>query len=464
MGQMMGQLGLEDREMPKLAAELGALQVKRLSHGAVKKAKNGKKVGDPCTTLHAVGGVSGLYLYCRPPTKSALVGARSWILRTVIGDKRADLGLGSYPQVPLAQARDKAREIKDKIRFEGYDPIAAQRAVRSKLVADQAKQRTFADVAQQYYEKKCLEFGGVNPEKQARRLEQHLKDYCLPVLGSILMADLETRHVVSALNTIWLEKTPTAERVRITINNICEMVENDGVLRHGLNPGRWRGNLEYFLASPAAIHEEEHQPTVGYKALPRFWELLQQRDTIPARALEFQALTAARPGEVRFAEWAEIDFKEKVWTVPGWKIKGRKDKKKSHKVPLTKRAMEILKMMPRDDGAYVFPGYRGKKTMSENALNLTVKEIHQADIKAGGPGFVDVESGKVGTAHGMRSAFKDFSTEEVNVDDYVSELALSHLETSSARSAYKRGQLIPKRRKLMNSYEKYVCSLVSVTT
>lgn len=104
------------------------------------------------------------------------------------------------------------------------------------------------------------------------------------------------------------------------------------------------------------------------------------------------------------------------------------------------------------------------KTMSENALNLTVKEIHQADIKAGGPGFVDVESGKVGTAHGMRSAFKDFSTEEVNVDDYVSELALSHLETSSARSAYKRGQLIPKRRKLMNSYEKYVCSLVSVTT
>jgi integrase len=149
---------------------------------------------------------------------------------------------------------------------------------------------------------------------------------------------------------------------------------------------------------------------------------------------------------------------EKVWTVPGWKIKGRKDKKKSHKVPLTKRAIEVLKMMPRDGGAYIFPGYRGKETMSENALNLTVKEIHQADTKAGGPGFVDVESGKVGTAHGMRSAFKDFSTEEVNVDDYVSELALSHLETSSARSAYKRGQLIPKRRKLMHSFEKYVSS------
>jgi integrase len=444
--------------MPRLAAELGALQVKRLSHGTVKKSKKGKKAGAPCPTLHAVGGVSGLCLYCRPPTKPALVGARSWILRTVVGERRVDLGLGPYPEVSLAQARDKAREIKDKVRFEGHDPIAAKRAAKAQLIADKAKQRTFADVAQQYFEKKCLEFGGVNPEKQARRLEQHLNDYCLPFLGNILMADLETRHVVLALNTIWLEKTPTAERVRITINNICEMVQNDGVLRHGLNPGRWRGNLEYFLASPSAIHEEEHQPTVGYEALPRFWKLLHQRDTIPARALEFQTLTAARPGEVRFAEWVEIDFKEKIWTVPGWKVKGRKDKKKSHKVPLTKRAIEILKMMPRDGGAYVFPGYRGKETMSENALNLTVKEIHQADIKARGLGFVDVESGKVGTAHGMRSAFKDFSTEEVNVDDYVSELALSHLETSSARSAYKRGQLIPKRRKLMHSFEKYVSS------
>ena len=242
--------------MPRLAAELGALQVKRLSHGTVKKSKKSIKAGAPCPTLHAVGGVSGLCLYCRPPTKPALVGARSWILRTVVGERRVDLGLGPYPEVSLAQARDKAREIKDKVRFEGYDPIAAKKAAKSQLIADQAKQRTFADVAQQYFEKKCLEFRGANPEKQARRLEQHLEDYCLPFLGNILMADLETRHVVLALNTIWLEKTPTAERVRITINNICEMVQNDGVLRNGLNPGRWRGNLEYFLASPAAIHEQ----------------------------------------------------------------------------------------------------------------------------------------------------------------------------------------------------------------
>ena len=253
--------------MPKIAVELAAVQVKRLKHGTVKRAKNGKKIGDPCPALHPVGGVSGLCLYCRPPSGSAGFGARSWILRTVIGSRRVDLGLGPYPEVSLAQAREKAGELKERIRVEGYDPIAAKKEVKSKLLAEQAKQRTFADLAWQYYEKKCLEFRGREPEQQARRLKQHLQDYCLPLLGQILISDLETRHVVQALNEIWMEKNPTAERVRITIQNVCEIVRNDGVLRNGLNPAQWRGNLENFLASPAAIHDEEHQPTVGYLSL-----------------------------------------------------------------------------------------------------------------------------------------------------------------------------------------------------
>lgn len=443
--------------MPKIAAELMAVQVKRLKHGTVKKAKNGKKIGDHCPALHPVGGVSGLCLYCRPPTGSAQFGARSWILRTVVGSRRVDLGLGSYPQVSLAKAREKAGELKERIRFEGYDPIAAKKEVKSKLLAEQAKQRTFADLAWQFYEKKCLEYKGREPAKQARRLEQQLEDYCLPLLGQILISDLETRHVVQALSEIWIEKNPTAERVRNTIQNVCEIARNDGVLRNGLNPAQWRGNLEHFLASPAAVHDEEHQPTVGYKAIPSFWALLQKRDSIPARGVEFQILTAGRPGEVRFAEWDEIDFKNRLWTIPGWKVKGRKDKKKPHKVPLTKRAMEILKSMPRD-GAYVFPGYRGKPSMSENALNNAVKELHDIDIKKGGNGFLDPESGRIATAHGMRSAFKDWATEINHADDYVSELALSHIDTSSTREAYKRDQLVPKRRKLMNAYEKYLGS------
>lgn len=444
--------------MPKKVLEKSAAEVRRLGAGVVKRPGGKRRVGEPIVAHHAVGGVSGLLLRCSPPAGSSEVGARSWILRTMVGTRRADLGLGGFPDVSLAQAREKAREIKEKVRFEGYDPVAAKRAAKSQLIAEQAKQRTFADIAWQYYDKKCLEFQGRAPEKQARRLKQHLDDYCLPTLGNIPISDLETRHVVQALNEIWLEKTPTAERVRITIHNVCEVVRHDGVLRNGLNPAHWRGNLEHFLASPSAIHEEEHQPTVGYVAVPSFWVLLQQRDTIPARALEFQILTVARPGEVRFAEWSEINFKERVWTIPGWKVKGRKDKKKSHKVPLTKRAVEILKAMPRDAGPYIFPGYRGKATMSENALNNTVKDVHEIAVKAGGAGFLDPESGKIATAHGMRAAFKDWATEINHAEDYVSELALSHIDTSSTRAAYKRGQLIPKRRKLMNAFEKYLSS------
>jgi hypothetical protein len=130
-------------------------------------------------------------------------------------------------------AREKARELRYRIQFEGYDPIAGKRAAKSALIAERAKERTFGDVAQQYFDKKCLEFSGKNPEKQRRRLEQHLEDYCLPELGNILMSDLEPRHVFQALNPIWMEKTSTAERVRITIYNVCEMVRHDGVLRNG---------------------------------------------------------------------------------------------------------------------------------------------------------------------------------------------------------------------------------------
>ncbi len=441
--------------MPKMVVELGALQVKRLGHGSVKKTGGKKKVGEPCTALHAVGGVSGLYLFCRPPGEAQAVGARSWILRMVVGSKRIDLGLGGFPEVTLAQARDKARDIKDKVRFEGFDPIAAKRAAKSALIAEQAKQRTFADVAQQYYKKKCVEFSGVQAKKQARRLEQYLFEYSGPIIGEVLMADLDTSHVLQVVEPIWVIKNPTADRIRATIETVCESVRREGILKNGLNPASWEYNLSNYLPNPETIHVEEHQPTVGYMRLPRFWELLQARDTIPARALEFQILTAARPGEVRFAEWKEIDLQKKLWIVPGWKIKGRKDKKNDHRVPLTARAAEILRSMPRN-GEYVFPGYRGNPYMSENALNLTVKTIHELDVENGGLGFIDPMYDRVGTAHGMRSAFKDCASEVFKSEEEASELALSHLNTSSTRAAYKREQLLPKRRSLMNRFEKFL--------
>ncbi|NMT62195.1 tyrosine-type recombinase/integrase [Marinobacter orientalis] len=285
--------------MPKVVVEMGALQVKRLGHGTVKKPGGKNEVGAPCTALHAVGGVSGLYLYCRPPGENQISGARSWILRTMVGARRIDLGLGGFPEVTLAQARDKAREIKEKIRFEGYDPIAARRAARSALIAEQTRQKTFEDVARAYYQKKCFEFSGAQAKKQSRRLEQYLFEYCGPVIGKLLMADLEARHVIQVIEPIWFTRHSTAERIRAVIETVCDLVEGEGILKNNRNPARWKNNLDRHLPKPETVHTEEHQPTVGYKNLPRFWDLLLARDTIPAKALAFQILTAARPGEVR---------------------------------------------------------------------------------------------------------------------------------------------------------------------
>jgi integrase len=345
-----------------------------------------------------------------------------------------------------------------------YEPIRLEKCIRESVSRREPENNlTFAGVAQQYVENMRQEFAGANPEKQIQRLRHYLNSYCLPSLGNILMSDLETGHVVRALDPIWREKTPTAERVRITIHNVCEMARNDGVLRHGWNPARCLGNLEHFLASPAALHVERRPPTLDYHELPRFFNLLQTLNLISARALEFMILTAARPREVRFATWCEIDFVKRVWTIPGWKIKGRR-RDQNHQVPLSDRAIEILKALPRDGGECIFPGSRGKEMMNQNALNLTAKKIHHADLKSGGPGFVDPESGRVATAHGMRNAFEAFAIEEARVEDHVLEAALSEFDRSLTRAFVKKVQLLSKRRELMNNYEKYVCSLVSATT
>jgi integrase len=447
--------------------EMSATAVKRLRYGTVgddtriKPANRKNAFGTPRTAYYAVGGVSGLLLQCRPPREGQSVGSRSWILRVKVGTKRRDIGLGGYPDVTLSQARDKAREYREMIR-QGIDPVTERQAARSALIAAQSKAVTFASQAKKYVEKRASEFKGRNPAKQRQRLETHLDTYVIPLVGKLLMQDLERKHVIDVLMQpdektqlpIWECKYPTTERIRQTIERIHDMAKAEGVTS-GDNPAAWKGNLEATLVAPAATHKTTNQPTIGYERLPVFIQLLQERDTTPARALEFQILTAARPGEVQFAEWKEIDLEARLWTVPGHKIKNRKDHSKHHIVPLSNRAMEILEAMPRM-GEYVFPGYKGKPYMSENALNNTVKDIHEADLSNEGKGFVDESAGRVGVAHGMRSAFKDFATEETDFPDDLSEAALSHIEGSeTVKAAYKRKQMVEKRRVLMAVYERY---------
>ena len=310
---------------------------------------------------------------------------------------------------------------------------------------------TFATVAEKYFEKKSQNFAGRNPEKQIQRLKHLLNEHCLPRLGNIPMEGLGAADIVQTLEPIWAEKPTTAERVRRTINGVCELAKSLGAPYQGTNPASWRGNLDRYLSKPN-VSVIVRSPALSHEELPRFFNLLRLLDTIPARALEFMILTAASPRAVQSAQWEEVSLDEKLWAIPGWKIESRRSSQ-SQEIPLTKRAIEILTNLPRDAGESVFPGYRSNGTMR---ANLTVKKTHHAVLENGGPGFVDPESGRVATAYGMRRTFEDYATEKARVEDHVLTLALSKFDRSSAQSEFKRKQLIPERRKLMTDFEEYV--------
>jgi len=439
--------------MPKKVAEMGPAQVRNLRHGFVQEGSKStkSKPGDPCVAYHRVGGVDGLALQCRPPRDGQEIGSRSWVLITMVGSRRREIGLGSFPDVSLAEARELARKEKADIR-NGIDPVEKRRRERAELIEAQRKQITFKEIAEEYYEIEVATYGGKDPKRQKNRLKKSIKR-SNEEIGDIQIGELDVQDVLRVLKNYWYTQTPTATRLRQTIAQIWRMAESRKLVS-GKNPADWVDNLDGWLPSAKSIHKKKRKPAMRYQDIPDFMKLLQKRDTTPARALEFQILTAARPTEVQFAEWSEIDFEERVWTTPGTKIKNRDDDK-PHAVPLTPRAIEILEMMPRT-GQYVFQGYRGKEQFSENALNDTVKAIHAASIAEGGKGFIDPEYKKIACAHGMRRVFKNFSSSKTNFDDVVSELCLSHLDSDDTRSAYLSDQILDRRRALLTMYERYI--------
>jgi integrase len=315
----------------------------------------------------------------------------------------------------------------------------------------------FATVAQHYYEKKCQKLAGRNPKKQALRLQMTLEKYCLPSLGEIPMSELKTSDVVRALKPIWEEKPAVAERARLTVFNVCEMARTHGLNHEAPNPARWADNLEYFLPRYSASLLPTSAPSIDYQELPRFLRLLQKFDSNSAKALEMFVLTAARPEEVRTAKWCEFNLDEKLWKIPGWKIKDRREGQ-DHQIPLADRAVEILQSLPRSESDAVFPGHRGKEFLSQNALNNAIKGVHEADLKNGGPGFFDSETGRVATASGMRRAFRAFAIEEAGVSEYLVKIALSQLDKATANQSPILVQAISKRRLLMDKFAKYVSS------
>jgi hypothetical protein len=281
--------------MPKKARELGPLEVGRL-----------KDAG-----LHAVGGVAGLHLQVSPS------GARSWVLRTVVGGRRRDMGLGGYPDVTLAQAREAARGAREKIR-QGVDPIEEGKALRSALKAKEAASKTFEWCAAEYIKAKAP---GWRNAKHAQQWTNTLTEYAYPVIGSLMVRDIGLPHILAVLEPIWESKNETASRVRSRMELVLHWATTRGY-REGLNPARWRGHLDTQLAKPSKVKKVEHHAAIPVDEIGAFMQVLRSMEGMGARALEFAILTAARSGEVRGATWSEIDLDAGVWSIPKTRMKG----------------------------------------------------------------------------------------------------------------------------------------------
>jgi integrase len=368
--------------------------------------------------MHAVGVVPGLHLQITSPT------AKSWVLRTTVGAKRRDIGLGGYPAVTLAMAHDKAREAREKVR-KGIDPVLEVKALRSALIAAQVGAKTFRQCAEQYITDKSPEWKSA---KHGAQWTATLEAYAFPAIGDLQVRDVDVPHVLTVLRPIWTEKTETATRVRSRMELILDWATTQR-LRDGPNPARWKGHLDKLLPKPRKVTKVEHHPAIPVDQVGAFMRDLRQQAGMGARALEFAILTAARSGEVRGAKWDEIDLDKALWTVPAGRMKGERE----HRVPLAAAVVRLLKALPHE-GDLVFPAVRGG-ALSDMTLSAVMRRM-------------DVDA----VPHGMRSSFRDWAAERTNFPRETAEMALAHVVDDKTEAAYRRGDLFEKRRKLMEAW------------
>lgn len=423
--------------MPRVVKELSALDIKRLSHSE----------RDRFNSTYSVGGVSGLLLQVTPK------GGKTWILRTMVGAKRREIGLGGYPDVSLASAREKARELKEMIR-QGIDPIEERKTQKAMMIAAQRRGLLFKEAVDRYLLVKLDAFKNAKHRQQWRNT---LTTYALPELGEMLVQDIEVQDVLRVLDPIWHSKTETAKRVRGRVEAVLSWATVSGH-RSGDNPARWVSNLKELLPAPNKVAKTQNHPAIQVQDAPRWFTSVRERSGIGSRALEFTALTAVRSQEVRSANWEEFDLERGLWIIPAARIKMARE----HRIPLSEDAITLLNSLPRFEGnSLVFPASRGGE-LSDATLSGTMKRIHAADLKNGGTGFVDRVSYRPAVPHGLRSTFRDWVAEKTHFPGDMAEIALAHKVSNAVEAAYRRGDMVEKRRQMMDAWADFLHNRVSV--
>lgn len=393
--------------MAKIAKELTAMAVSKLKDEGA----------------YAVGGVPGLQL-------QILGSSRVWVLRFMLHGKRRRMGLGSFPAVSLAEARDLARQARALIRS-GIDPIENRNNERDAIAVAAAKSLTFSQAAESFI---AAHEDGWRNAKHRLQWVNTIATYANPVIGQMPVATIEQRHILQILDPIWRTKTETALRLRGRIEQVLNWAKVQG-LREGPNPARWRDHLDLLLPSPEKIAPVTHLAAVPLTEAQAVWKMICETSGMGAKALQLQILTAGRSGEARGARWSEIDLDNAIWVIPKERMKAKRE----HRVPLSRQAIELLRGMPRIDGTdLVFPSSRNTP-LSDMTLTAVMRRLKLKEVP-----------------HGWRSTFRDWVGERTDYPSELAEISLAHSVGSKVEQAYRRGDMLEKRRPLMQEWADFL--------
>ena len=365
------------------------------------------------------GQTKGLHLWVKANQK------KYWIFRFTLNNKRQNTSLGCYPEITLKSARQRAIKLRNEIN-QGDNPISQKKSLKS--LSPNSNIPTFGQFSEDYIKVMRPKWSN---EKHASQWINSLQTYAFPIIGNMQLDKIETEHIEKILIPIWNKKTVTANRVMNRIAKILSSAKTRKYL-NGINPAIWKGHLDTILPAPNEIRRVKNHKALPYKDITQFMTLLRELDYVGALALEFTILNAARTGEVIHSLRSEINGN--IWTIPPLRMKTKKE----HRVPLGKRALEILEIAKSKDMDSLYLFSRNGKPLSGMAMPMMIRRLD-----------IDV------TVHGFRSTFRDWVSEETLHSPEVAEMALAHSIRNKVESAYRRGDLLERRRKLMEDWESY---------
>jgi len=389
----------------------------KLEYQTIKNLKNPGRYTDAL--------VKGLHLW----VKSS--GAKYWIFRFTHGGKQANMSLGAFPALSIADARIKAQQAREEL-AKGVNPIEVKKAAKVALIEANNNVILFKDFAQSFIDTKRAEWSNA---KHANQWIYTLTEFAFPIIGDKPLDHIETEDILKILTPIWTSKTETASRLRGRIELILAAA-TARKLRSGTNPALWRGHLQTILPTPNKIKEVVHHKALHYRTVPELISKLREIATMGALALEFTILNASRTGEVIGGLKDEIE--EDIWTIPASRMKA----KRMHRVPLCERTLEILSIATAMDPSSKYLFSRNGRPLSNMAMPMLLRRYS-----------VDA------TVHGFRSAFRDWVSEETNHTSEVAEMALAHTIADKSEAAYRRKDLLEKRRTLMNEWQAHCASI-----